>query len=411
MYYELQLVPVRNAAGKLLTIFGTGRDVTEMVHSYQKLMRNAELMELANQEMNTYIGNIDYVLKNGGVRVVKYLPYQHILNIYSGIGEVQYELTQKRALALNDEESIHESQRLFDSMDNLTQMVMTASVKTRLHTKDGQQLSLYFSFVPTLDANGQVTEYFGMCRDISEIKATEDQLAIETRKAQEVETVKSAFLRNMSYEIRTPLSSVVGFAELFAMEHSMEDEVFFIEEIKKNSAHLLQLINDILFLSRLDAHMIEFKQHPVDFANFIEPRCKEAWSSPHTDKVNFEIDNPYQRLVLEIDEQNLGIVIDQIIHNSAEHTEQGVVRVFYDYNGKELLITFQDTGSGIPEERLEQIFQRFGSASGRGTGLGLPICHEIVEQMGGKIRIKSEVDKGTIVRVTIPCQCSEMVRK
>jgi signal transduction histidine kinase len=115
--------------------------------------------------------------------------------------------------------------------------------------------------------------------------------------------------------------------------------------------------------------------------------------------------------VIDLDEQNLGLVIDQIVANAAEHTTSGQVRIYYDYTGTELALAFQDTGSGIPPERMKDIFQRFGSSSGKGTGLGLPICHELTAQMGGKIRIKSEVGQGTIVWVTIPCHCSEIVRK
>ena len=115
--------------------------------------------------------------------------------------------------------------------------------------------------------------------------------------------------------------------------------------------------------------------------------------------------------MLELDEQNLGLVIDQIVTNAAEHTTSGQVHLFYEYTGEELVIAFQDTGSGIPPERMKEIFERFGSTTSRGTGLGLAICHEMVQQMGGKINIKSEVGKGTIVWVTIPCYCSEIVRK
>ncbi len=400
MYYELQLVPIRNAAGKLLMVFATGRDVTEMVSTYQKLKANAQQMEQANEEMKDYISNVDYVLTNGGVRTVFYWPNQDGVTIYSGIGQPQYQLTKARALALTDEESKEQVQQLFDSMDGQTKSSMTASVKTRLRTRNHQRLSLYFSFVPTIE-DGEVTGYFGMCRDISEIKATEDQLAIETKKAQEVEEVKSAFLRNMSYEIRTPLNSVVGFAELFAMEHNLEDEPFFINEIKNNSARLLRLINDILYLSRLDAHMIEFKQEPVEFVSFLEARCHETWSVSHAEGVNLVIDKPFDNLVLNIDQHNLGIVIDQLLANAAEHTTQGTVHVAYEYKDEELQLSIQDTGSGIPEERLPNIFKRFGSANGRGTGLGLPICHEVVQQMNGKISIESEVGKGTTVWVRL----------
>ena len=413
MYYELQLVPVRNADGQLTTVFGTGRDVTEVVHSYQQLQQNTRQLEQMNIKTSNYIRNIDYVLQNGGVRMVSYSPVNHTLTIFTSTGQQAHiVLTQTRALGLTEPntESRRVARRLFNNMDNQHQTTLTGSVQTvlRIH---GQMLSLYFSFVPTVDAEGNVVEYFGMCRDISEIKAAEQLLAEETAKAQEVETVKTAFLRNMSYEIRTPLNSVVGFAELFAMEHSEEDEPFFINEIKENAAHLLKLINDILFLSRLDAHMIEIKMQPIDFATFIEPRCQVAWYNHRPEGVDFVVDNPYQRLVLDLDEQNLGLVIDQIVANAAEHTTTGQVRIYYDYTGSELAIAFQDTGSGIPQERMGTLFQRFGSTNGKGTGLGLSICHELTAQMGGKIRIKSEEGQGTIVWVTIPCRCSEIVRK
>ena len=223
--------------------------------------------------------------------------------------------------------------------------------------------------------------------------------------------MKNAFLRNMSYEIRTPLSSVIGFAELFEMSHASDDEALFIDQIKKNSAHLLKLINDILFLSRLDAGMIEFKSKPIDFAQFFEARCQSIWSRDHHEGVDFVTDNPYQQLEVEIDDQNVGLVIDQIMENATTHTTKGMVRASYEYTGEGVAMAFQDTGCGIPEDRMKQIFERFVSSGGHGTGLGLAICHEITTQMGGKIRIKSEVDNGTIVWVSIPCKCTEIVRK
>jgi len=411
IYFELQVVPVRDADGHLMSIFTTGRDVTEMVNSYRQMKRNAEEMEQANRQMSDYIRNIDFVLKNGGVRMVRYSPDTHTIIIYSGSGQKQHQLTQTRALALTDDTAKMRAQRLLNSMDNRATTIQTAALKTLIRVDGNRRLSLYFSFVPTLDAKGNVTGYFGMCRDITDIKTTEEELARETARAQEVETVKNAFLRNMSYEIRTPLNSVVGFAELFQMPHAPEDETLFIQEIKNNSSHLLHLINDILFLSRLDARMIEFKYQPTDFAAYFGPRCEASWHNHHPEGVELLLENPYQRLVVDIDEQNLGMVMDQIIANAAHYTVKGQVRIYYDYTGEELVIAFQDTGCGITKERLDQIFERFVSTGGKGTGLGLSICHEIVQQMGGKIRIKSTVGIGTIVWVSIPCKCTEIVRK
>ena len=411
LYYELQLVPVRDDNGQLLGIYGTGRDVTESAKLYSRLQKNIVQLQEATDELKDYVRNIDYVMKNGGLRIVNYSPDTHTLTIYSEIEHVQQRLTQTHLLSLTAEESKKDAQRLLNNMDNLTKQPVKVAVKSTLRLKGNKQLFLYFSFVPVLDGNGNVTHYFGMCRDISDIKATEEQLARETIKAQEVETVKNAFLRNMSYEIRTPLASVIGFAELIEMDYDAEDEKLFIEEIKKNSRTLLNLVNNILFLSRLDAGMIEFKTDPIDFAAIFEGRCQSTWVHYPNPNVSYIVDSPYDRLVLDIDLTNLGIVIDYIITNAVQYTTAGFVRASYNYNGEDLTITIQDTGSGIPDDQLDKIFERFVTTNSGSNGLGLPICQEVVKLMGGKIHLKTEPGKGTIVWIIIPCTCREVVRK
>ena len=408
--YELQLMPYRNKEGRLQIIYGTGRDITENVNTYSRMKHNTRLLQEAYDEMSNYIRNINFVLQNGGVRMANYLPETHTLIIYQGLDKHELELTQTRCLTLTHDESKRVTQRILKSMDNLSRGVLTATIRTTLSTK-GNPLYIYLSFIPIINSDGEIDNYFGMCRDISEIKATEQLLAKETQKAQEVEIIKNAFLRNMSYEIRTPLASVVGFAELFQMQHSPEEEILFIQEIKENSSQLLKLINDILFLSRLDARMIEFKKQPTDFATYFEPRCEMAWEKMKKEGVEYFIDNPYRKLVVDIDSQNVGIIIDQILANAVEHTTSGHVRASFDYTGDGLVMAFMDTGCGIPDKKLKHIFERFTGSTSRGTGLGLPICNEMAHQMGGNINIKSEVGKGTILWVTIPCECSEIERK
>ena len=410
LYYELQLVPVRNDAGQLMAIYGTGRNVTEVVKSFSQLQQNILQLQQANSEMNEYIRNIDFVLQNGGVRMAQYSPDTHTLVIYSEIDHAQNTLTQARVMTLTDDSSKRIAHRIINNMDNRTRSTLSASIKTTLRVK-GRRLCIYLSFIPTLDAQGQVTGYFGMCRDISEIFATEELLAQETAKAQEVEAVKNSFLRNMSYEIRTPLNSVVGFAELFQMEHNASDEAVFISEIKENASRLLNLINDILFLSRLDAHMIEFKPEPIDMAAVFESTCQSAWLQNQQPGVECIVINSYQRLVVDIDFQNFSIMLTQIIANAAQHTHKGRVSMRYDYTGEDLVVVVRDTGEGISQERLHSIYERFASSSSKGTGLGLSICHEIVQQMNGRITIKSEVGVGTIVWIVIPCPCTELERK
>lgn len=410
MYYELQLVPIRDDDNRLLGIYGSGRDVTELAESYSRLQKNIIKLQEATEELQDNARNFDYVMKNGGVRVCVYSPATHTLTVYIELRRVQQRLTQTRLLSLTEEGSKKAAQRILNSMDNLTRQPVKTVVKSTLR-RGGKPLCLSFSFVPTTDDNGNIVDYFGMCRDISDIKATEELLALETKRAQEVETVKNAFLRNMCYEIRTPLNSVVGFAELIEKTPNPDDEKFFIEEIKKNSRSLLNLVNNILFLSRLDAGMIEFKPTPVDFAAIFEGRCQSAWLHSQKPGVKYSVDVPYERLVLDIDLTNLGIVIDHIVTNAIQNTTSGYVRASFEYNGEDLTVAIQDTGCGIPNDQLERIFERFVSTDANSSGLGLSICQEVVKLMGGRIRLNSEVGKGTIVWIIIPCTAGEMVRK
>ena len=413
IYYELQIVPVRDSQDKLIGIFGTGRNVTEVAMSYQQAQRNSLEIEAANKEITEYIHNMDYVLAVGGIRVVTYSPDTHLLTALDSIedGDGQ-RLTQNRMLNLVATPSKKKAERIINNMDNRMESSIVADIKTVLRSKDGQPLFLQFHFVPVHDKEGHLKDYFGMARDISELKAIETKLAQETLRAQEVEVVKNAFLHNMSFEIRTPLNTVVGFAELFQMEHTAEDETVFIKEIKENSAKLLKLINDILFLSRLDAEMITMRPSTVDFAAAFPSKVEAAWAHEKQAGVNYITESPFRKLLIEVDDMNISIIIEKIVLNAVQHTTAGQVRVRYDYVGDQLIVVVEDTGSGIPEETLNHIFERFITGEGNTdrAGLGLSICHDLIQQLGGSINIKSTVGKGTNVWFSIPCKLIEADR-
>lgn len=410
IFFDIQVVPYYDQEGKLLGTYTTGRDVTEIANAYHQLQKGIANIQKATVEVTEYVNNINYVLGVGGIRMAEYSPSTHTLTIFKGLNQVQLSLTQSRCMTLIDEQSRKKAMRLLNSMDNQTFNSIDAEIKTNLHIK-GRTLYVQFHFIPVYDDKGRLDRYFGMCKDLSEIKATELLLEKETIRAKDVENLKNSFLRNMSYEIRTPLNSVVGFAELFEMDHSQEDEDIFIQEIKTSSAHLLNLINDILFLSRLDAHMIEINKQPTDFAQTFEGHCQFGWSKHIKPGVEYLVENPYEQLVVDIDDSNMGRIIEQITMNAAQHTESGTVRARYDYISGKLMIAIDDTGKGMSESTLSRIYERFTSGPNSGTGLGLPICKELVEQMGGSIDISSELSKGTTVWITMPCKASVILRK
>lgn len=411
LYYELQVMPIYDKFGNRIGFFGTGRNVTESANSYRKLKENSKKLQIVKDDVSTYVHNIDYVLSVGGISLVNYRLDTHTLTVYSEIGHEKYSLTQTRALAFVDSSSEKQALRVLNKMDNRQTGSIIVDVKTCIRRrKDRLPLHLQLNFVPTI-VDGEITEYFGLIRDISEIKAVEEKLAEESVRAQEVETVKNAFLHNMSHEIRTPLNTVVGFSELFQMEHSPEDEALFINEIKNNSASLLKLINDILFLSRLDAGMITLSPQPIDFASIFAGRCSSVWDNHKQPGVEYIVQSPYNRLVVEIDEPNVSMIINKIITNAIQHTKSGSVLARYEYIADRLLVSVEDTGSGIKKENLENIFGRFVTGANNGAGLGLSICHELVQYMGGNIELTSTEGKGTTVWFSIPCKMVEMERK
>ena len=411
IYYEIMLNPAFDENHELIGVITIGRDRTESINSIMAVKQSIAKAEAINKELTNYISNINYILQESGVRVAEYLPDSRTLTIFSGINQIQYQLSQARCMTLVDEHYKKRALHMFTKMDSLSNEPIDSEIRCVVRTKQHYILHLETHFIPSLNEQGQVVSYFGLCRDVSELKATERQLAEESVRAQKVENDKNTFLKNMSYEIRTPLNAVVGFAELFDMEHSPEDEELFIQQIFKNSDILLHLINNILFLSRLDAGMIEFNKQPTDFTVLLEEQCRQGWNPYRKEGVSYIIDSTIQQLVVNIDASNLGLVIQELAENAAQHTEKGTVRVRFDYIGKRLSFFIEDTGCGIERPILRNIFQRFVSDTHSGGGLGLPICKELIDRMNGTIEIDSEPGEGTTVWVNIPCQATSIIRK
>jgi signal transduction histidine kinase len=255
------------------------------------------------------------------------------------------------------------------------------------------------------DAEGRVERYFGTYRDITDMVETEKQLAIETKKAQETELLKQTFLTNMSYEIRTPLNNIVGYAGLFTGEHDVNDEPFFMEQIKRSTGELLLLVNDILYISRLEANMEEYKKETVDFATAFEGYCQNGMEGINPD-VQSVIVQPYNRLVVDIDSRHLEMIIQRLCKLSCLMTTHGSITASYEYHGGELTFRLEDTGRGFTEEMMSHIFDHFTrDEKGEliGSGLDLAIVQLLAHQMGGTIDIQSDYGKGTSAWMSIPC--------
>jgi len=413
IYYESTINPMYDPNGELEGFYMCGMDITEMVEAFHRMKESSRKVHRAMAEVQTYVTNINYALRISGVRFVSYYPEIYTANVSSNIGSTQIRLSQSRCIRLATIPYRKTVSRMLNRMDHLTRNNILETIETNLYDKQGRSIWLMLNMVPIIDKNNKVERYFGICRDTTDMVETEERLAVETKKAQETELLKQSFLTNMSYEIRTPLNNVVGFAELFEAPHEEADEAFFVNQIKDSSNTLLFLINDILFLSRLDANMIEIAPSYIDFPLLFESHCQLGWSN-RSSEIKTIIDNPYEHLVVNIDETNLGKVIEKLCSLATTFTHQGSITARCEYRRRELTITIQDTGVGIDAQTLPHVFERFVRNQKEelcGTGLDLPIVQSLVHQMNGTIDIESGQGKGTTVWVSIPCQAKTIEKR
>ena len=413
MYYESTINPIRNANGELEGFYMAGRDITEMVVSFHHLQQSAKDLLKATNDIQEYINNINYALRVSDVHLVNYTPSKYTMEVSDSIIHTQMRLSQLRCIRLASPRYRRAVSSLLNRMDHLVAKPLELTIETEFRDKKGRTVWLMFNMVPLFDADGKVDRYFGMCRNMTDMVETEHRLAVETKKAQETELLKQSFLTNMSNEIRTPLSTVVNYAELFKQEHDVAEEPLFVEKIRESSNNLLKLINDVLLLSRLDANMIEYNKIDVDFALVFESHCQMGWSNVRPG-VKVVVENPYDHLIVDIDLANLGSVIEKLCFEAANFTYEGTIRAKYEYRRGELTITVEDSGVGIDEKTLPHVFDRFvHNEKGEmcGTGLELPIIQSLVQQMGGTIEFQSQLGKGTTSWVTIPCEVKLMEKK
>lgn len=413
VYYEASVNSAINDKGELEGVYIAGRNISEMVNSFHKQQKGAQELKKVTQHIQEYIDNINYALRISGVQLVDYHPKTYTLTISNTIDKTQMKLSQLRCIRLAMPQYRRTASSVLNRMDHLTPHTIEQTIETEIRDEKKRQIALMFNMVPIRDKHDIIEHYFGLCRNMTDMLETERLLAIETQKAQEAEMLKESFLTNMSYEIRTPLNSVLGFAELFELEHDENDETVFVEEIKHNSNILLRLINDILYLSRVDADMVDFKHDDFDFAEYFNSYCQMGWSGLNPE-VMTSIENPYEHLVINGDIEHLGKAIQMLCEASSYSTHHGTVRAKYEYIREELVITIEDTGSGIDSETLPKAFDRFVRNKDEqlfGTGLDLPIIKALVNKMGGSLEIASESGKGTTVWIFLPCQAKVIEKK
>lgn len=246
----------------------------------------------------------------------------------------------------------------------------------------------------------------GIFLPVTEQKLLEQNLRNALSKAEEANKLKSAFLANMSHEIRTPLNAIIGFSNLLPTAQSRDEMNEFIGIIESNNSLLLQLINDILDLSKIEAGTLDFSETTFSVNEILDEIVYSSKLRNENDKVEILYDNRSPNYIIRAARSRLMQVLINLMNNAMKFTEEGTIRTGCDYLPEESMLRFfvRDTGIGIPKNKLKDIFGRFTQLNTfiQGAGLGLSICEMIVHTMGGTIWVESEIGKGTVFWFTIP---------
>ena len=255
------------------------------------------------------------------------------------------------------------------------------------------------------DASGKPKALIGSTISITERKQLEHDLRMARDKAEESNKLKSAFLANMSHEIRTPLNAIVGFSNILASTDNLEDKKEFADIIENNNSLLLQLINDILDLSKIEAGTLEFVYSDVDVNTLLSDLERSMSKRVVNENVRLVFERKEKDCYVSIAKNRLMQVIINLLTNAIKFTDQGSISYGYSCLNKKMLRFYvSDTGRGISVEQQEAIFDRFVKLDSfaQGTGLGLSICRLIVTFVGGKIWIDGDYTQGARFCFTHP---------
>lgn len=368
------------------------QDITDVIKNRD------ELREL-NYLLDAILNNIPvYMFVKDSEDDFRYLYWNKALANHSKIpasralGRTDFEIFPERSDAEKFHQDDLELMRTGERLE-MQETYVTAAGETRIV----QTLKTHIPLV------GRVPLIIGISWDITNVQNIEQELIQARIKAEQSDRLKSAFLANMSHEIRTPLNAIVGFSRLMTTTDNREDEKLYSEIINQNSDVLLQLINDILDLSKIEAGTFEYIKQPMDLGEMCR-NVYEIHKGRVQEGVTLTLDNENDSLMINEDKNRILQLITNLIANAIKFTYEGEIHFGFKLKKDYIDFYVKDTGIGISEEKLSHIFGRFVKLNSfvQGTGLGLAICQMIVEKMGGAITVESELHEGSTFRFTIP---------
>ena len=374
----------------LQQINAAGTDVTFLKRDYHLLEETQRIANIAGWEVNFVTGSTYWTpeaFKLHGVTPTDYTPhFSTIFDFY-------------------DEDS---KVKLFDSQKTLLGGRTPQALDLVLVTPKGERKDVRAHAIPIVTEN-EVTGAIGTLMNVTETKHFQEELIKTKEKALAATEAKSVFLANMSHEIRTPMNSILGMADLLLDSNLDEEQRQFVTILNRAAGSLLDVINDILDMSRIEAGQLQVQRVPFNLRETIA-KSLEIFHHKASEK-NLILSNLIDDNVPETwigDPQRLRQVLINLVGNAVKFTERGSVQIKTNYVHSKIIITVTDSGIGIAHDQLDRIFERFtqGDASITrrygGTGLGLHITKNLVEKMEGQISVASELGQGTSFQLILP---------
>lgn len=372
-------------------------DKTENTIAYNKIQEFKNFFELVGDYAKVGYAHFDALSRNGYA----------LSSWYKNVGE-------EEGTPLPEIIGIHSHFHPEDRavmLDFLAKVVKGESTKlcrdVRIRRADG---SYTWTRVNVLVRNyrpqDNVIEMLCINFDITQLKETEQMLIKAKEKAEEADRLKSAFLANMSHEIRTPLNAIIGFSDMICQTGEEEEKQEYMKIVSSNNELLLQLIDDILDLSKIEAGTMEFSLAPTDINDLMEGICRQMQEKNTSPDVAITFTEKAEECILNTDRVRLSQVIINFTNNAMKFTPKGSIQMGYriDEAKDEIYFYVKDTGIGIPEDKINEVFERFVKLNtfAKGTGLGLAICRVIVERLGGTIGADSKEGEGSCFWFRLP---------
>ena len=370
-------------------------DKTETTVAYNKIQEFEEFFELIGDYAKVGYAHFNILSKQGHAQKSWYknigeeygIPLSEIIGTYKSFHP------DDRDLILQFFEEVQKG-----NADKL-------SHKIRVFRENGECTWTHVNlFVRKYAPQDKVIELISINYDITDLKQIEEMLVNERDRAEASDRLKSAFLANMSHEIRTPLNAIVGFSSLLASAENVVEKELYNSLISHNNELLLNLINDIIDLSKIEAGYLELHQNWFNLTELLD-ECVAEYARLLPSGVELLTSYPEHDALVELDKLRIKQILNNFLSNALKNTTRGHVEVFYEIDKHCVRIGVKDTGRGIPQNMLEKIFEGFEKVDSfaQGVGLGLSICKSIVDKMNGRIQVYSQLGLGTTFIAELPC--------